>query len=115
MAVIGEPDSTCGEVVKAVVSVKRNGQFERAVFDALIQEQLAKHKRPRIVEVIEGELPKNFLGKVLRRNLRSEIPSDSDSMDGSPLTASALTDVGVRPAGPGFDDCETLPDEPLMR
>ena len=115
VAVIGEPDSTCGEVVKAVVSVKRNGQFERAVFDALIQEQLAKHKRPRIVEVIEGELPKNFLGKVLRRNLRSEIPSDSDSMDGSPLTASALTDVGVRPAGPGFDDCETLPDEPLMR
>lgn len=72
IAVIGEPDPICGEVVKAVVSVKRNGEFDRATFDAFVTEHLAKHKRPRIVEIVEGELPKNFLGKVLRRKLRTE-------------------------------------------
>lgn len=73
VAVIGEPDPVCGELVKAVVSVKRNGGFNRATFDAFVAEHLAKHKRPRIVEVVEGELPKNFLGKVLRRKLRNEV------------------------------------------
>ena len=29
-----------------------------------------KHKRPKLIEVIEGDLPRNFLGKVLRRKLR---------------------------------------------
>ena len=72
VAVIGEPDAICGEVVKAVVSVKKNGVFDRASFDAFVTEHLAKHKRPRIVEIVEGELPKNFLGKVLRRKLRTE-------------------------------------------
>ena len=72
VAVIGEPDAICGEVVKAVISVKRNGAFDRASFDAFVAEHLAKHKRPRIVEIVEGELPKNFLGKVLRRKLRAE-------------------------------------------
>ena len=72
VAVIGEPDAICGEVVKAVISVKRNGAFDRASFDAFVAEHLAKHKRPRIVEIVEGELPKNFLGKVLRGKLRAE-------------------------------------------
>lgn len=72
VAVIGEPGPVCGEVVKAVVSVKRNDAFDRASFDAFVTEHLAKHKRPRIVEIVEGELPKNFLGKVLRRKLRAE-------------------------------------------
>jgi long-chain acyl-CoA synthetase len=76
VAVIGEADAICGEVVKAVVSVKRNSEFDRSVFDTLVTENLAKHKRPRIVEIIDGELPKNFLGKVLRRKLRSEPVAD---------------------------------------
>jgi len=82
VAVIGEADPVCGEVVKAVVSVKQNGKFDRSVFDRFAAEHLAKHKRPRIVEIIEGELPKNFLGKVLRRKLRhtelslEQLPTD---------------------------------------
>ena len=70
VAIIGEPDPVCGEVVKAVVSVSESGKFDRSVFEKYATEHLAKFKRPRIVEVFEGDLPKNFLGKVLRRKLR---------------------------------------------
>ena len=35
-----------------------------------LAEHLAHHKRPKIIEVCEGDLPRNFLGKVLRRKVR---------------------------------------------
>tara|TARA_R110002072_G_scaffold302999_1_gene491025 strand:- start:54512 stop:56347 length:1836 start_codon:yes stop_codon:yes gene_type:complete len=72
VVIIGEPDFRCGEIVKAVVSVRSADSFDRAAFDAFASEHLAKHKRPKIVEVVVGELPKNFLGKVLRRKLRND-------------------------------------------
>jgi long-chain acyl-CoA synthetase len=72
VAIIGVPDAKCGELVKAVISVKSKSAFDRQLFDNHVKEYLSKHKRPRVVEVIEGELPKNFLGKVLRRHLRTE-------------------------------------------
>ncbi|WP_277346077.1 AMP-binding enzyme [Bacillus amyloliquefaciens] len=37
------------------------------------RQHLGKHKRPRAIEVV-AELPKNFLGKVLRRKLRDQPP-----------------------------------------
>jgi len=70
VAVIGHPDHDSGELVKAIVSVKSTGDFNRREFDAHAALHLARHKRPRIVDVIEGDLPRNFLGKVLRRKLR---------------------------------------------
>ena len=54
------------------MSVRSADSFDRAAFDAFASEHLAKHKRPKIVEVVVGELPKNFLGKVLRRKLRND-------------------------------------------
>ena len=39
-----------------------------------LQAHLSKHKRPRKIEVVR-ELPKNFLGKVLRRKLREAVPT----------------------------------------
>jgi long-chain acyl-CoA synthetase len=83
VAIIGEPDAHCGEVVKAVVTVNPGIEFDRSAFDAFAVEHLSKHKRPKIVEVLSGDLPRNFLGKVLRRQLRSgdttlESPSDTE-------------------------------------
>ena len=78
VVIVGEPDVRVGEVVKAIVSVLSVDRFDRAAFDAFASEHLAKHKCPKIVEVVVGELPKNFLGKVLRRKLRA----DSESTDG---------------------------------
>lgn len=68
-AVIGVPDPQRGEIVKAVLVLKKGHRFDRHAFDAFAEEHLAIYKRPRIVELAD-DLPRNFLGKVLRRKLR---------------------------------------------
>jgi long-chain acyl-CoA synthetase len=67
-AVIGVPDAERGEVIRALV-VPRDGRLDVAALERFCGEHLGKHKRPRQIEVVQ-ELPKNFLGKVLRRKLR---------------------------------------------
>ena len=48
----------------------------RKLYNAMID------KRPRIIDVREGDLPRNFLGKVLRRQLRAqELISRHDADD----------------------------------
>ncbi len=84
LAIVGVPNRERGELVKAVV-VPANGEaFSREVFEAFAKEHLAKHKRPLLIEIIEGDLPRNFLGKVYRRKLRSgsnanDLPSEMEN------------------------------------
>jgi long-chain acyl-CoA synthetase len=70
VAVFGVPDLKRGELVKAVVVPAKGQHFHRSVFDDFAHENLAAYKRPRLVEVA-AELPRNPLGKVLRRILRT--------------------------------------------
>ena len=72
VAVLGVPDGDRGELVKAVVVPKPGERFNRRAFDEFAREHLEVHKRPRIVEVVRGPLPRNPLGKVLRRVLRDQ-------------------------------------------
>jgi long-chain acyl-CoA synthetase len=67
-AVVGVPDDGRGELIRALV-VPRNSHLDVAALERHCHEHLGKHKRPRQIEVV-SELPKNFLGKVLRRKLR---------------------------------------------
>jgi long-chain acyl-CoA synthetase len=73
-AVVGEPDPDRGEVVKALVVPRSGCKLDLAALEAHCKLHLGKQKRPRTFEVVD-ELPKNFLGKVLRRKLRESPPS----------------------------------------
>jgi long-chain acyl-CoA synthetase len=79
VVVVAEPDEHVGELVKAVISVKSQADFDVSAFRSYFNEHLAKHKRPKLIEVIEGDLPRNFLGKVLRRKLRAAGVGEADS------------------------------------
>ncbi len=70
VAIVGVPDAQRGELVKAMVVCKKGVEFDRKAFDSFARQHLSKHKCPRAVEVVDGDLPRNFLGKVLRRRLR---------------------------------------------
>jgi len=62
------PDERAGEVPKLFV-VRRDASLTEAELKAFLKEQLTGYKRPRTIEFID-ELPKNNVGKVLRRRLR---------------------------------------------
>ncbi len=75
-AIVGRPDAKRGEVVTALVVMEKNAKFNSSTLEHYCKDHLAAHKRPRVFEEVEGALPRNFLGKVLRRHLR-EIPEGS--------------------------------------
>ena len=71
-AVVGVPDAYRGETVKACVIVRQGcGLTERALI-SYCAERLTGYKVPKIVEFRVDPLPRNMLGKVLRRVLRHE-------------------------------------------
>jgi long-chain acyl-CoA synthetase len=76
VAVIGVPNRERGEIVKAVIATKPGQEVELRALWTYCDAHLAKHKRPRVIEITSGELPRNFLGKVYRRKLR-EAPDPS--------------------------------------
>jgi len=69
-AVVGQPDHRCGEIVKAFVVMKHSERFNEDQLREFCNERLAKHKMPRLYEHCADKLPRNFLGKVIRRHLR---------------------------------------------
>ncbi len=68
-AVIGVPDDTWGEAVKAFVVTADGQRADADELVAFVRQRIAGYKRPRSVEFV-GELPRNASGKVLRRELR---------------------------------------------
>ncbi|MFR9774320.1 class I adenylate-forming enzyme family protein [Nocardia sp. SC052] len=68
-AVIGIPDDDFGEQVKAFCELKPSHSVGEAELLRHCREQLASYKCPRSVEFIQ-ELPRNAMGKILKRQLR---------------------------------------------
>ncbi|TES58160.1 long-chain-fatty-acid--CoA ligase [Halalkalibacterium halodurans] len=69
--VIGAPDAYRGETVKAFIVLKEGRSVSEEELDAFCRKHLAAYKVPRLYEFRE-ELPKTFVGKILRRVLVEE-------------------------------------------
>lgn len=70
VAVIGVPDETWGEAVKAIVVPKPGVEPDAASIIAYARERIAHYKAPRSVDFLDRPLPRNASGKILRRELR---------------------------------------------
>jgi acetyl-CoA synthetase len=72
VGVIGAPDETRGEIIKAfvqpVAGVTGDDALREEIRD-LVRENLAKHEYPREIEFMD-ELPQTTTGKIQRRKLR---------------------------------------------
>ena len=68
-AIIGVPDPVWGERVRAIVVTKQSGEVEETELIEYCRQRLASFKKPESVVFID-ELPRNALGKVLKRILQ---------------------------------------------
>ena len=78
-AVIGVPDVEWGEEVRALV-VSRSDQVDEELIIEFCRDKMAGFKRPRSV-IFVGELPRNVMGKVLKRDLREEFSHPVENRD----------------------------------
>ncbi|MFC6835223.1 acyl-CoA synthetase [Halomarina ordinaria] len=81
VGVVGVPDETRGEVVKAfvepVAGTTTDDALRRELQD-LVRERLAKYEYPRELEFVE-DLPQTTTGKIQRRKLREREAADDTS------------------------------------
>jgi acyl-CoA synthetase (AMP-forming)/AMP-acid ligase II len=70
-AVFGVPDEYWGEEPHAAVVLNRGQEIHEADLIEFCREKVASYKRPRRIHFLEA-LPKNQLGKVLRRQLKAQ-------------------------------------------
>ena len=69
VAVIGVPDATWGEAVKAIVVLKPGAPPDVADIIAWARARIAHFKAPKSVDFVDA-IPRNLSGKILRRELR---------------------------------------------
>jgi len=73
-AAVGIADQSGDEIIKAFVTMNPGQSADRSDLLKLCRDNLANYKIPRDIE-IRKELPKNTLGKILKRDLRREAGS----------------------------------------
>ncbi|MGH9893633.1 MAG: AMP-binding enzyme, partial [bacterium] len=76
VAVIGVPDAVFGEEVTAVMVLKQGKILTEEELMTFCQARLARNKSPRHVHFV-SDLPKNALGKVMRKELRKRFGEGS--------------------------------------
>ena len=77
VAVVGVPDDTWGESVKAVVVLRPDQSGTEEEIIQLCKDNLASYKKPKSVDFVDA-LPKTAIGKILRREVRSPYWKDKD-------------------------------------
>jgi acyl-CoA synthetase (AMP-forming)/AMP-acid ligase II len=81
VAVIGVPDETWGEAVKAVLVMDEGEELDPAAINDYASQKLAKFKLPKSYELAQA-LPMNATGKILKKELRKKYWSDKDRQVG---------------------------------
>jgi malonyl-CoA/methylmalonyl-CoA synthetase len=76
-AVVGLPDARKGERVAAFI-VRDDPALDEAAVTAFCKQRLVDYQQPRTVVFVD-ELPRNSMGKVLRRQLREEFGGSGGS------------------------------------
>ena len=71
-AVVGVPDVEWGQRVAAFVVVRPGASLSPDALTDFCRERLASFKKPELVRFVT-ELPKNPMGKILRKDLRAEL------------------------------------------
>ena len=73
VGVVGVPDITVGENIKAVIVLEGDarGKISEADMAEYCKDKLAHYKIPKLFEFV-GEIPKTDIGKVSRREIREE-------------------------------------------
>jgi acyl-CoA synthetase (AMP-forming)/AMP-acid ligase II len=75
VAVVGAPDNRTGErVVAFVVLAHGEATTLEELTDHCTQVGLARHKRPEELHIVDS-LPRNAMGKILKKELRDSLPS----------------------------------------
>lgn len=77
VAVIGMPDLDWGEQVMAIIAPKAGSTLTADEVSDWCRQRLASFKKPEIVHFV-SELPRNPMGKVLRKDLREQFARDSN-------------------------------------
>ena len=76
-AVIGIPDETWGEAVKAFIVTKEGKSVDEQGVIEFCKDHVASYKKPKAIEFVSS-IPKNPSGKPLKRLLRSGSQRDKD-------------------------------------
>ncbi|MBW2061394.1 MAG: long-chain-fatty-acid--CoA ligase [Deltaproteobacteria bacterium] len=71
-AVIGVPDKTFGEQVKAIIYLRRDQEAKAEEIQEFCEQRLAHFKVPQYVAFIDSPLPRNPQGKVLKAELKQK-------------------------------------------
>src|SRR5579862_5209 len=69
-AVVSAPDPQLGEIPVAIIVLKPGQQLSEEQLLTSLKPRIAKYKMPRLVQFVEGPLPKTGTGKMLKRQLR---------------------------------------------
>jgi acyl-CoA synthetase (AMP-forming)/AMP-acid ligase II len=69
-AVVSAPDPRWGEIPVAIIVLKPDQPLDQEQLLHFLEPRIAKFKMPRVVQFVEGPLPKTGTGKMLKRQLR---------------------------------------------
>jgi long-chain acyl-CoA synthetase len=115
-AVVGVPDSTSGEEVKAYIVLQPHQHASKEEIAEYCRSRLAPYKCPRHLEFCES-LPRSVTGKVLRRLLREKTPepavavvAESPSAAELPVTPNGAS-VSTEAVAPSGTSAEATPTE----